>query len=76
MRTVACSCGYVASGETAGELLADGEAHIEAAHCPNPAVPAATATVDRTGSTASDVPTTPIGPATTPQAITLLGGAR
>jgi predicted small metal-binding protein len=32
MRAVKCSCGYVASGETAEELLADVEAHIDAAH--------------------------------------------
>jgi len=53
MKTVTCSCGYVASGETAGELLADVEAHIDAAHRPDPAVPVPTATVDPTGSAAS-----------------------
>ncbi len=57
MKTVACSCGYVASGETAAELLADVEAHIDTAHCPDPAEPVPTATVDRTGSAAS----TPLG---------------
>jgi hypothetical protein len=57
MKTVACSCGYVASGETAGELLADVEAHIDAAHRPDPAVPKPAATADRTGSAAS----TPLG---------------
>lgn len=37
-----CSCGYVAAGETADELLADVEAHIDAAHSPDPAAPAPT----------------------------------
>ena len=32
VKTVQCSCGYVASGETAEELLADVEAHIAAEH--------------------------------------------
>ena len=32
MKTVQCSCGYVASGETAEELLTAVEAHIAAAH--------------------------------------------
>ena len=32
MKTVTCSCGYVAVGENADELLAAVEAHIEAAH--------------------------------------------
>jgi Protein of unknown function (DUF1059) len=40
MKTVTCSCGYVAAGETAGELLADVEAHIDAVHRPNPPAPA------------------------------------
>lgn len=57
MKTVACSCGYVASGETAGELLAAVEAHIDAAHRPDPAVPVPTATVDGNGSAAG----TPLG---------------
>jgi predicted small metal-binding protein len=34
VKTVTCSCGYVASGETAEELLADVEAHIDAVHRP------------------------------------------
>jgi hypothetical protein len=38
--TVTCSCGYVAAGETADELLADVEAHIDAVHSPDPAAPA------------------------------------
>jgi hypothetical protein len=40
VKTVTCSCGYVASGETAEELLADVEAHIDAAHSPDPALSA------------------------------------
>jgi predicted small metal-binding protein len=32
VKTVQCSCGYVASAETADELLAEVEAHIAAAH--------------------------------------------
>jgi predicted small metal-binding protein len=40
VKTVTCSCGYVALGETADELLADVEAHIDAVHRPEPAVPA------------------------------------
>jgi predicted small metal-binding protein len=32
VKTVQCSCGYVASGETANELLDDVEAHIAAEH--------------------------------------------
>jgi predicted small metal-binding protein len=32
MKQVRCSCGYVASAETAEELLTDVEAHIAAAH--------------------------------------------
>jgi predicted small metal-binding protein len=32
VKTVQCSCGYVASGETADELLDDVEAHIDAEH--------------------------------------------
>jgi hypothetical protein len=43
VKTVTCSCGYVATGETADELLADVEAHIDAAHSPDPAAPAPTA---------------------------------
>jgi predicted small metal-binding protein len=34
VKTVQCSCGYTASGETADELLADVEAHISAVHAP------------------------------------------
>lgn len=45
MKTVICSCGYVAEGETADELLADVEAHIDAAH-------------DARGSQAPEVPLT------------------
>jgi hypothetical protein len=40
VKTVTCSCGYVAAGETADELLADVEAHIEAAHSPDSPAPA------------------------------------
>ena len=40
MKTVTCSCGYVAVGETADDLLADVEAHIDAAHSPTPTTPA------------------------------------
>lgn len=40
MKTVTCSCGYVAAGETADELLADVEAHIDAAHSPDQPAPA------------------------------------
>lgn len=40
MKTVTCSCGYVAAGETADDLLVDVEAHIEAAHNPNRPAPA------------------------------------
>jgi predicted small metal-binding protein len=32
MKQVSCSCGYVASAETAEELLTDVEAHIDASH--------------------------------------------
>jgi predicted small metal-binding protein len=32
MKHVTCSCGYVASGETADELLTAVEAHIDASH--------------------------------------------
>lgn len=32
MKAVKCSCGYVATGETADELLADVEEHIDAEH--------------------------------------------
>jgi hypothetical protein len=32
MKTVQCSCGYVASGETAEKLLAAVETHIDAEH--------------------------------------------
>lgn len=35
MKTVTCSCGYVAVGETADELLARVETHIDAAHRPD-----------------------------------------
>jgi hypothetical protein len=42
VKTVTCSCGYVAAGETADELLADVEAHIDAVHSPEPAAPAPT----------------------------------
>lgn len=42
MKTVTCSCGYVAAGETADELLDDVEAHIRTAHTPDPAAPAPT----------------------------------
>ena len=52
MKTVTCSCGYVASGETADELLADVEAHIDAAHSPTPAA------AGRSAPKARDVPTT------------------
>jgi predicted small metal-binding protein len=46
MKQVSCSCGYVASGETAEELLTAVEAHIVEAHGPElsrarEAVPAA-----------------------------------
>ena len=34
-KTVQCSCGHVASGETAEELLAAVEAHIQLEHTPN-----------------------------------------
>jgi predicted small metal-binding protein len=36
MKQVRCSCGYVASAETAEELLAAVEAHIAVAHAPPP----------------------------------------
>jgi hypothetical protein len=62
MKTVTCSCGYVAAGETAGELLADVEAHIDAVHSPSPAAPArapaSAATIDQPGFGAADVPNT------------------
>lgn len=32
VKTVRCSCGHLASGETTGELLAAVEAHIDAKH--------------------------------------------
>lgn len=51
MKTVTCSCGYVASGETAGDLLADVEAHIDAAHGSTPE------TVDQPASEARGAPT-------------------
>jgi predicted small metal-binding protein len=40
VKTVTCSCGYVAAGETADELLAAVEAHIDAAHSQTQAAPA------------------------------------
>jgi hypothetical protein len=52
VKTVTCSCGYVAAGETADELLADVEAHIDAAHTPTPTAPG------RPAPEARDVPTT------------------
>lgn len=48
-----CSCGYVAAGETADELLADVEAHIDAAHSPDTPAPARLS-----ASEAGDVPIT------------------
>lgn len=47
-----CSCGYIASGETADDLLADVEAHIDAAHSPT------SAAVGRSAPEARAVPTT------------------
>lgn len=41
-----CSCGYLASGTTAEELLADVEAHIEAAHGQMPTRKAAASTYE------------------------------
>lgn len=40
VKTVTCSCGYIATGETSDELLADVEAHIDATHGPTPAAAA------------------------------------
>jgi hypothetical protein len=55
VKTVQCSCGYVASGETADELLDDVEAHIDAEHGrtrPNEA-PQRSATADDVSGTAT-----------------------
>jgi hypothetical protein len=50
VKTVQCSCGYVASGETAEDLLADVEAHIEAEHRPQGSTKGtATAVTDHRG---------------------------
>jgi hypothetical protein len=53
VKTVTCSCGYVAAGETADKLLADVEAHIDAAHSPDTPAPARLS-----ASEAGDVPIT------------------
>jgi predicted small metal-binding protein len=38
VKEVSCSCGYVAAGETADELLTAVEAHIAASHAPESTV--------------------------------------